>query len=300
MLPLFTQLNHNTHQTTKYTPLDTLENPVPHNTISSNIKQTNTIFLSNKTITFDTTLQSNKTSYINFNSQEFHIIGKANNLLVSPQAQNLALLGKSFNYISILPDCIEMGASVGSLQAFLFFKQHNLLGLEFIKNLPGNIGALCNMNAGMKQYEMSNILKSLNINGEWIDIQKAKLHYRGRDSQGIILAARFEKQTGFRHELLETFSQMRKTHPKDPSCGSCFKNPPNDFAGRLLEKAQMKGYSINGVAFSQKHANFLVNIGIKNGTKPSFEDACHLIKKAKEAVHNISGITLECEVQICK
>lgn len=253
----------------------------------------------NTILKFNKTLPHTNNAYLRLesalDSMQWRIIGKANNLLVSPNARNLAILGDSFNYISCNEDYIEIGASVNSLQAFLFFKKNNLCGLEFLKNLPGNIGALCNMNAGMKQYEMSQSLKSLNINGEWIDLEQAKLLYRKRDSGGVIFAARFHKKLGFRYDLLPLFSQMRKTHPKDPSCGSCFKNPTNDYAGRLLELAGMKGYFINNVGFSMQHANFLVNRG-----GAIYEDALRVIELAKEKVYNASGIRLECEVQICK
>lgn len=252
------------------------------------------IIFYNQTIHFPHIVESLETSHVCCDAQQLRIIGRANNLLVSPNAKNLALFGESLNYISILPDCIEMGASVTSLQAFLFFKQHNIMGLEFLKNLPGNIGALCNMNAGMKEYEMKQSIQSININGVWVDIEKAGLHYRGRDSNGVIFAVRFHKKIGFRDELLKVFSQMRKNHPKNPSCGSCFKNPPNDYAGRLLEKVGMKGYSRNGVGFSKEHANFLVNLN-----HASFDDALYVIHIAKKKVYEECGIQLECEVKIC-
>ena len=252
-------------------------------------------FFENTTLQFSTPLTHTKRTFLELDSKQWHIIGKANNLLVSPNAKNLAILGDSFKYIALNEDCVEMGASVSSLQAFLFFKKHDLSGLEFLKNLPGNIGALCNMNAGMKQYEIAQILQSLNINGEWIDAKKAGLLYRTRKSSGVIFAARFHKIPGFRYDLLPLFTQMRSTHPHDPSCGSCFKNPPNDYAGRLLELAGMKGFYINNMGFSDKHANFLVNLG---GAR--FEDAIEVIELARQKVYEISGMRLECEVQICE
>ncbi|STQ86520.1 UDP-N-acetylmuramate dehydrogenase [Helicobacter muridarum] len=224
-----------------------------------------------------------------------YIIGRANNLLVSPNASNLAVLGSSFNYISDLGEYVEMGASVNSLQAFLYFKRHNLSGLEFLRSLPGNVGALCNMNAGMKSYEMKDCISELNINGIWVNLEQASLHYRGRDSSGVIFAVRFHKLEGFRWHLLNMFSLMRKSHPNNPSCGSCFKNPLNDYAGRLLELVGLKGFRIGDVGFSQKHANFLVNLG-----QARFEDALALIELAKKRVYEEFGVVLECEVKICK
>lgn len=253
------------------------------------------ILYKNTTLNCDIPLTYTTRSLLEKDSTQWRIIGKANNVLVSPNAKNLAILGDSFNYIALNDDCIEMGASVSSLQAFLFFKKHDLSGLEFLKNLPGNIGALCNMNAGMKQYEIAETLQSLNINGRWVEVKEAKLLYRNRESGGVIFAARFHKIKGFRHDLLPLFTQMRNTHPHEPSCGSCFKNPPNDYAGRLLELAGMKGYFINNIGFSNKHANFLVNLG-----GASYDDAIKVINLARKKVYETSGIQLECEVQICE
>ncbi|RDU73447.1 UDP-N-acetylmuramate dehydrogenase [Helicobacter aurati] len=234
-------------------------------------------------------------SCVRYKNDTLYVIGRANNLLVSPNVSNLAMLGESFNYISDIGEYIEMGASVNSLQAFLYFKKYDIRGLEFLKDLPGVVGALCNMNAGMKDYEIKDTLAQLNINGQWIDVEHLGLHYRGRDSKGIIFAARFHKQQGFRKALLHSFSAMRKFHPHKPSCGSCFKNPPNNYAGRLLESVGLKGFAIRDIAFSTSHANFLVNLGHAN-----FDDAIALIGLAKERVYEHFGIMLECEVKICK
>lgn len=243
----------------------------------------------------DTTKELIPSSSLMHQDKILYVIGRANNLLVSKDARNLAILSDSFNYISDLGEYIEMGASVNSLQAFLYFKRHNLRGLEFLKSLPGNIGALCNMNAGMKKYEMKDCISELNINGVWLELEQARLHYRGRDSIGVIFAARFHKVEGFREDLLNLFSLMRKSHPSNHSCGSCFKNPLNDYAGRLLELVGLKGFSIGDAGFSTKHANFLINLG-----HASFEDALALIELAKKRVYEKFGIMLECEVKICK
>lgn len=226
-------------------------------------------------------------------SQNMRIIGKANNLLVSPKATNLALLDKSFAYIADCGEYIEVGGAYSSGRIFSYFKSHNLSGLEFLQALPGSLGGLVKMNAGMKQYEMKSILHSINVNGEWHNVGSFPVNYRDSGITGIILAARFYKKIGFDTSLHMQCNALRKHHPKEPSCGSCFKNPKGDYAGRLLESAGLKGYRINDIAFSQQHANFLVNKG-----KANFEDALTLIEFAKKRVFELSGIMLECEVQI--
>ncbi|MCX2716411.1 UDP-N-acetylmuramate dehydrogenase [Helicobacter sp. MIT 21-1697] len=226
-------------------------------------------------------------------SQNMHLIGKANNLLISPTAQNLAMLDKNFAYLKDCGDYLEIGGAYSSGRIFSYFKSHNLAGAEFLQALPGSLGGLVKMNAGMKSYEIKQILQAVNINGEWHNSESFPMNYRNSGIEGVILAARFYKREGFDNTLQADFLALRKHHPKEPSCGSCFKNPQGDFAGRLLESVGLKGYHIGDAAFSEKHANFLINKG-----KATFDDALSLITLAKKRVFEASGIVLECEVQI--
>lgn len=223
------------------------------------------------------------------------IIGYGNNLLVSPDAKNLAVLGENYDYISDIGDYVEVGGSCSSSKIYRYFRDLDLGGLEFLRALPGSLGGLVKMNAGMKEYEIKNILHSICIDGEWVGVDDLSMGYRSTNIDGVIFAAKFKKISGFRGELVEIFESMRSSHPKKPSCGSCFKNPNGDFAGRLLESVGLKGYNIKNVAFSEKHANFLINLG--GGI---FEDAINLIEIAKKRVFEQYGITLEEEVIIIK
>lgn len=221
------------------------------------------------------------------------LIGGGNNILLSPDATHLCMLGKSFDYICEFEGMIEIGGAVSSGRIYSFFKKQNLLGLEFLRGLPGRLGGLVKMNAGMKSYEIKEVLHSVCVDGEWLERDHFAFEYRNSGIEGVIYGARFHKIVGFREELVEVFEQMRETHPHLPSCGSCFKNPRGDFAGRLLESVRLKGYRIGDMSFSQKHANFLINLG--NGT---FDEALQLITLAQDRIKQEYGITLECEVVI--
>lgn len=227
-----------------------------------------------------------------------HIIGKANNLLVSPNATNLYMLDKSFATIALESNHITIGAAMSSGQICSFFKKHNLGGMEFLQGLPGSLGGIIKMNAGLKDrhggmHEIGDRLLEVNINGVWVDSRELGFGYRTSDISGVICGARVRKIEGFRHELTQDFLSLRAHHPKKPSCGSCFKNPKGDYAGRLLESVGLRGFRIGGMGFAQEHANFLVNLG---GGR--FEEAIALIELAKKRVFESSGIALECEVQI--
>ena len=226
---------------------------------------------------------------------DLRMIGKANNLLISPVSKNLAMLDKHFAYIKDIGEFVEVGGAFSSGRIFSYFKSHNLGGLEFLHSLPGSLGGLVKMNAGMKGYEIKNILHSVNVDGEWIEAEAFPMNYRDSGIKGVIFGARFYKKSGFDEGVLTECNAMRAHHPKEPSCGSCFKNPSGDFAGRLLESVGLKGFALGGAALSEQHANFLIN---KGGA--SFEDAIGLIELAKKRVFEASGIALECEVQILK
>ena len=88
---------------------------------------------------------------------------------------------------------------------------------------------------------------------------------------------------------------MRDNQPHVPSAGSCFKNPKDDFAGRLIEAVELKGLRQGDMSFSEQHANFLVNNGA--GT---FEDAIYLIDLEKKKIKEEFSIDIEEEIIIYK
>ncbi|GMB89783.1 UDP-N-acetylenolpyruvoylglucosamine reductase MurB [Helicobacter ailurogastricus] len=220
------------------------------------------------------------------------MVGLANNLLVAPEAKNLAILSKNFDCITDLGTCLEVGAKTNAQKLFSYYKNHDLQGLEFLGALPGSLGGLVKMNAGMKAYEMKEVVEALNINGEWVEAKDLGFGYRTSGIEGVVFKARLKKRKGFRQEVYQDCQCMR-CHPKKPSFGSCFKNPPGDFAGRLLEAVGLKGFSLGRVGFSPLHANFLINLG---GGR--FEEVVKLIALAKERVFNAFGIALVEEVCI--
>ena len=133
--------------------------------------------------------------------KDLRILGYGCNLLISPHATSLAILGDRFDYIKDLGDFIEVGGACSSAKIFKFFKQNNLGGLEFLRALPGSLGGLVKMNAGMKDYEMKNTLHSVCVDSEWIEADRLGLAYRKSEINGVIFAARFKKIQGFRQDV---------------------------------------------------------------------------------------------------
>ncbi len=221
------------------------------------------------------------------------IVGGAYNLIVTGKNQNLGILGEEFEYVRLEEDKLYVGAAMSGGRVFSFAKKNDLAGFEFIGGLPGTIGGMLSMNAGLKGQEIFNNLVSVKFADGYKQKSEIEHGYRYAKLSGIALEAVFEVKNGYDEVLYEELKNARKNQPKNPSAGSCFKNPPNSFAGKLIEEAGMKGYQIGGMAFSEIHANFLVNLG--NG---KVEDALEIIELAQKKVFENSGVKLELEVKI--
>jgi len=225
--------------------------------------------------------------------QDRILIGGANNLLISPTPPPLMMLGKDFAYIEEHDRLLEIGAAMPTGRIVSYTKKHDIGGFEFCAKLPGTLGGMLAMNAGVKEYEVFNRLHSVQLNGKWIGKDAIEHGYRFAKLGSIATAARFEIHPGYSQALADELKALRANQPTDPSAGSAFKNPPGDAAGRLIEAVGLKGYAKGGMAWSEVHANFLVNKG--GGT---YNDAIYLLKLAKEKVKAKFGIVLEEEIKI--
>ena len=225
--------------------------------------------------------------------EELFLVGGANNLLVSPDPPPLAMLGKSFDFIRIENDELIIGGATATGRVVSFCKRHDIAGFEFLSKLPGTIGGAVKMNAGVKEYEIKNILKWIRTHEGIIPASKLKLQYRTTDIKHIIYEAGFKLERGYSEQLRQELLKLRTNQPKEPSAGSVFKNPPGDYAGRLIEAVGLKGKRVGNMAWSDVHANFLVNLG--GGT---YQEAMELINLAKTKVYEEFGVKLQEEIII--
>lgn len=225
--------------------------------------------------------------------QNHYMLGHCNNVLIGEELPPLMILGKNFDYIKIEDNLLCIGAATAGGRVLSFCKKNDIAHFELLPKLPGSIGGMIKMNAGLKEYEIFNYLHSI-VTQDGEILKKDISHgYRWTDFKGVVFEARFEIHKGFSTEHLEMFKKMRGNQPLDPSAGSCFKNPKDDSAGRLIQEVGLKGFQIGSMAFSEKHANFLVNLG--EGT---FDEAIELIKLAQKKVSAQFDIELENEVII--
>ena len=202
------------------------------------------------------------------------------------------MLGKEYAYFKEEEGFLEIGAATPTGRIVSYAKKHDITGFEFCAKLPGTLGGMLAMNAGVKSYEIFNILHSIQINGKWITKEKIHHGYRFAHLEDVATAARFKIHRGYDRALLQELVSLRNNQPSDPSAGSAFKNPPGDHAGKLIEAVGLKGYREGGMAWSSVHANFLVNMG--GGT---YEEARTLLELAKKSVADTFGIILHEEIQ---
>ena len=227
----------------------------------------------------------------NYNNE--FLIGNATNTLISSNAKNLAILDDKYKFIKIEKGYLRVGAKVKNITLYNFCKKNNIKGFEFLSKLPGTIGGSIKMNAGVKEYEISNNLLEIKTIDGLKDKKELSFGYRYSNINSPIFEAVFEIKEGFDHILDKKIKDLRKNQPLKPSLGSVFKNPKNDFAGRLIEKVGMKGEKKGDIQISNIHANFFINIG-----KGKFEDMIYLINKTKKRVFEEFNINLELEIKI--
>ncbi len=221
----------------------------------------------------------------------YYIIGRGNNILISNNPPPLAILSDNFDYIFKKNGKLIVGAATSSGKLLTYCKKHNIANFEFLAKLPGNIGGLTKMNAGLKEWEIFNQINSIKTSNGIIKKENIIYSYRKAEIDTIIFEVIFNIENGFDIKKQKSFVEMRDNQPNMPSAGSCFKNPKEYSAGYLIEQVGLKGYSIGDMSFSKIHANFLVNTN--NGT---FNEAIKLINLAKEKVKKQFNIELELEI----
>jgi len=241
----------------------------------------------------------------------FIIIGGGSNILVSDKGiRDLLIINRarSFQYDENFENPhlrAESGTSMNDLaqKAALL----GLGGLEWAATVPGTLGGAIYGNAGAFNGDMAGNLVSVDlikpeIGHQTWPVEKMEYAYRSsilkREHQAVvILSAELSvniSSTQAVREIMDQNSTIRRnTQPPGASMGSIFKNPPGDYAGRLIESAGLKGKRIGNAEISKEHANFIVNHGSSCAS-----DVKELIEIAKQEVASKSGIELELEIEL--
>lgn len=203
---------------------------------------------------------------------------------------------------------VKAEAGVACASFARFCARQNLSGVEFLAGVPGTIGGALRMNAGCFNgqtwdhvLEVERIDRQGNIEIEKpVDFSIAYRHVAplNERSNKWFLSGTFRLEAGDKTQSLnmikELLDRRAKTQPtNEPNCGSVFRNPPNDFAARLIEQCGLKGHHIGGAVVSPKHANFIINDGTAKAS-----DIEELIEFVHQQVLEKTGIALIREVHV--
>lgn len=200
---------------------------------------------------------------------------------------------------------VRVEAGVPCAKVARFCARHGLAGVEFLAGIPGTLGGALAMNAGAWGGETWRYVSAV----ETID-RSGQTHQRSPDEFTVTYRSVIAPQAeGFTvaylslhpgcpdqsTALIRSFLQQRnRSQPtRVASCGSVFRNPPGDYAARLIDTADLKGYQIGGAQVSEKHANFIINTGAATAA-----DLEALIGYVALCVEQCHGIRLQPEVQI--
>jgi UDP-N-acetylmuramate dehydrogenase len=202
---------------------------------------------------------------------------------------------------------LTLGAGAPIARFLSLSREQRGVGVAWAAGIPGTVGGLVAMNAGTASGCMADHLLAVEVampDGlRWIDAAELRLAYRHCElPRGAVLTrARCQVRRGSDAEILEQqrlakadVDRRRATQPLSlPNSGSVFVNPRGDFAGRLIEQVGLKGRTSGGAQISDRHANFIVNLG---GAKAA--DVVDLIATARKAVLEATGIELRPEVRL--
>jgi UDP-N-acetylmuramate dehydrogenase len=235
------------------------------------------------------------------------VLGRGSNLLVADEGWRgvAVLLGRGFRGVRIDGAAVEAGAAEPMPSLAGAVARAGLAGFAFAVAIPGTLGGAVRMNAGAHGTEMCDVL-------EWVEVVRLDrgagvrrlaaadlgMRYRHSDlgATAVVVRARLRLRTGDARAVAADMAEMRRWRREhqpvnEPSCGSVFRNPDGDSAGRLVEAAGLRGLRIGGARISERHANFITT---EPGARAS--DVLALIAEARARVAERHGVTLRTEV----
>jgi len=210
--------------------------------------------------------------------------------------------------LDVRPDgALRAEAGVSHSQLTRFCVRNGLSGLEFGAGIPGTVGGWLAMNAGIPMREVEGAVREIEVMSPTgrrrRHLRRAGLSFVYRALHGlapgtvilsVLLGVAVASPAEVKAEVDRLLERRSRSQPLNvPSCGSVFKNPRDDHAGRLIEVAGLKGFTIGGAQISPVHANFIANLGGATAA-----DVIALVDHARQAVEANSGVRLVPEVRV--
>ncbi len=234
------------------------------------------------------------------------ILGGGSNVLFSDQGfQGIVIrLGKNFEWIKIEKNRMQIGAGTKLVKVMNQACKNKLGGFEFFAGIPGTIGGAVVGNAGAREKWIGKVVSELKIisgKGELQQLDACQYHYGYRTSSlkysgnllvEVQLDAQFEEKLVIEKKIREYLEERKRKQPRnEKNAGSVFKNPPGDYAARLIELVGLKGMKHGGAQISPVHSNFIVN----QGRAKSMDVVC-LMRLIQKKVFKKFGVQLEPEI----
>jgi UDP-N-acetylmuramate dehydrogenase len=249
-------------------------------------------------------------SYAEAHGLPWIVLGKGSNLLVSDEGVDGLVIRLQGELAEVSVEGggqtrLRAGGGAAIRSVLGACVREGLAGLEFLAGIPGTAGGAVAMNAGVPGREVGDCVARVEIMGRdgralSADPGDLAFSYRSCDlpEGSIVTEVLFKVAAGVPEavgkRIRGNLEVKRRTQPLSyPSAGSVFRNPPGDAAGRLVEKAGLKGKRVGGAEISGTHANFIINRG-----GATAEDVLSLMRSARNAVFNRTGIELEPEVSM--
>lgn len=247
--------------------------------------------------------------YIKKKKLKYKIIGGGSNLIFDGDYDGILIRLDKFDHLKIEDTKIVVGAGYNLIRLALKCARNSLTGLEFATGIPGTVGGAIVNNAGAYKSDMGYIVEEVLVITPELEIKKLynrdlNFHYRTsffkENKDYIILQATIVLKRGKKDAIMAVIEDRKKrrimSQPLDfPSAGSVFRNPVNNFAGKLIEDIGYKGKNEGGAKVSEKHANFIINTGDATG-----KDIIKLIEEIKEKVKKEYDIDLILEQEIVR
>lgn len=238
------------------------------------------------------------------------VLGKGTNLLVSDKGYDGLIVGLGGEFLEVEEELsgeflnLRVGAAAGLSKLAKDVSARGFAGLHLLAGIPGSVGGAVFMNAGAYGAELSDVVVSvevLNALGDLADLPKAECEFGYRASRfqkggETILRANLRLGRGdpefLKAEIARCMQARKERQPLDkPNAGSAFKRPREGFPGALIEAAGLKGFRIGDAQVSEKHANFIVNLGHASAT-----DIAKVFQKVEGEVFEKTGVKLDREV----
>ena len=240
-------------------------------------------------------------------NEPVHFIGLGSNLLVRDGGirGTVILMHSALVDMGMVDNKLYAEAGVTCSKVAKFSAKQHRHGAEFLAGIPGTVGGALAMNAGCYGAETWDVVnKVMTVDRQGVIRSRNKSEYRvsyrhvEMPAEEWFLAAWFDLPDGDMNEaeqkIKALLAKRLATQPLNlPNAGSTFRNPEGDYAARLIEASGLKGYVMGGAQVSEKHANFIVNLGTATAL-----DIELLIRHMQETVMNKFGIALQQEVRV--